>query len=305
MKRLLLTGANGFIGRAVLERLDPERWQVIACSRQPAPAALPACVAEWRSVDLLDPEQACALMSETKASHWLHLAWYTAHGAFWNASQNLDWTVASLLLLKHFAAAGGKHAVMAGTCAEYDWRHGFCREDETPLNPQSLYGTAKDSLRRLAAAWCAGQGIRFAWGRVFSPFGPGEGRQRFIPAVIRAMLAGDAVRCSHGRQYRDFLHVADVANGFKTLLETDASGSFNIASATPRQLRDIVRLLGDITGWRGNPDFGAIPVADDEPPLLIGDNRKLHALGWEPSIELVTGLENAVNGWRDREQAPS
>ncbi len=298
LKRLLLTGASGFIGRAVLERLDPAQWEVVACSRQPAPDALPACVRAWRSADLLDPRQARAAITEARASHWLHLAWYTTHGAFWKARQNLDWTIASLLMLKHFDATGGKHAVMAGSCAEYDWRHGFCREDETPLNPQSLYGTAKDSLRRLAEAYCAGQDIRFAWGRVFSPFGPREGRERFIPSVIRAMLAKEAVRCSHGRQYRDFLPVSDLADAFITLLETKASGSFNLSSSTPCQLRDIVRLLGDITGWRKSPEFGAIPVADDDPPLLVGDNRKLRALGWEASTGLTHGLESAVNWWR-------
>jgi uncharacterized protein YbjT (DUF2867 family) len=73
LKRLLLTGASGFIGRAVLEQLDPEQWQVIACSRQPAPPTLPACVADWRTVDLLDPQPSRALVSEAKASHWLHL----------------------------------------------------------------------------------------------------------------------------------------------------------------------------------------------------------------------------------------
>lgn len=303
LKRLLLTGASGFIGRAVLEQLSPDEWEVFACSSGPPPATLPPSVVGWQSADLLAPHSGQALMAWARASHWLHLAWFTSHGAFWNAGQNVGWTAASLQLLEHFHAAGGRHVVMAGTCAEYDWQHGFCSEELTPLLPRSLYGTAKDSLRRLATAYCAGHGLSLAWGRVFSPFGPHEGSRRFIPSVIGDMLANRPVRCSHGRQYRDFLHVSDVAAAFRCLLAADATGSFNISSATPCQLRDIVFRLAEITGWRGEPEFGAIPVAADEPPLLIGDNRKLRALGWQPEIELPAGLASTVAWWRERNES--
>jgi nucleoside-diphosphate-sugar epimerase len=301
LKRLLLTGASGFIGQALLEQLDPAEWEIIATGSRPPSPALLARVKSWVVADLLDPEQRRALIEQARASHWVHLAWFTSHGEFWHSGRNLAWTAASLEMLEAFRETGGKHVVMAGTCAEYDWRHGFCSEDLTPLLPHSLYGTAKDSLRRSAEAYCAARDVRFAWGRVFSPFGPREGRQRFIPSVIRDMQAGRPVRCSHGLQYRDFLPVSDLAQGFRRLLESGVSGSYNIASSTPTQLREIVRHLAEITGWRGSPEFGAIPVAADDPPLLIGDNRKLRAIGWQPETGLTTALARTAAWWQANE----
>ena len=57
-------------------------------------------------------------------------------------------------LVDAFCVAGGQQVVIAGTCAEYEWTHGYRREDSTPLNLATLYGTAKDATRRMVAAAC-------------------------------------------------------------------------------------------------------------------------------------------------------
>lgn len=296
MKRLLVTGATGFIGRHVLSQLDPEAWEIVAPCRHPAKQQnAPNLI--WIEGDLLDPAQRSAIFSRTKATHWLHLAWFTEHGKFWASGDNLAWTAATLQMLEYFRAAGGEQVVMAGTCAEYDWNYGFCSEDSTPLLSSSLYGTAKDSLRRVAEVYCRNAGLKFAWGRIFSPYGPAEDSRRFIPSVICNMLASQAVPCSHGKQFRDFLHVTDVAEGFITLLESEALGNFNISSATPVQLGEIVSQLAKIIGWTGQAEFGAVAVPDNDPPLLIGDNRRLSALGWTPKMTLKNGLTDTIAWW--------
>ncbi|MBT0961717.1 NAD-dependent epimerase/dehydratase family protein [Denitromonas iodatirespirans] len=296
MKHVLVTGAAGFIGRAVVPLLAAEGWRVSAISRRPPAAGQPAI--DWHAVDLFDTTATADLVGRLRPSHLLHLAWNTEHGRFWQAPDNLRWMSASLSLLLAFAEAGGTRAVVAGTCAEYDWRHGFCQEDITPCMPHSLYGEAKLATGRLAARLLADSGTQLAWARVFFPYGPGEAGGRLIPSVIRAMAAGEAVRCSHGRQYRDFLHVQDVATAFAQLLRAPDQGVFNIASGTPVSLRQIVLTLARLAGWAGTPDFGAIAVPDDDPPLLVGDIRRLRALGWQPTLALDDGLADTLTHWR-------
>ncbi len=78
--------------------------------------------------DLLDGRETEAVLSRVQPTHLLHFAWYTVPGRYWTAPDNLRWTEASLRLLRAFEAHGGRRVVMAGTCAEYDWRYGYCSE---------------------------------------------------------------------------------------------------------------------------------------------------------------------------------
>src|SRR5205085_8625551 len=125
----------------------------------------------------------------------------------WTAPENVRWVEASLALLRAFAEAGGRRAVLAGTCAEYDWGAGdeVLNERNTPLRPDTLYGAAKHGLHVVGAAQAAQVGFELAWGRVFFLYGPGEAPGRLVPAVARALLAGEPAKTTAGTQVRDFL----------------------------------------------------------------------------------------------------
>src|SRR5262245_60125142 len=163
MKRVLVTGASGFIGRAVLPELAARDYEIHAVSRS---RSIPEAErTTWHAADLLAPGQAARLIETVRPTHLVHLAWVTEHGAYWTSPENLDWVQASLQLVRAFAANGGARAVLAGTCAEYDWRFGFCREGVTPLAPQTLYGVCKHALASVVEAFAAAQGLSAAWCR--------------------------------------------------------------------------------------------------------------------------------------------
>ncbi|MEA2334601.1 MAG: hypothetical protein QOG40_1091, partial [Solirubrobacteraceae bacterium] len=144
MSRVLLTGSTGFVGRHTLEALVRGGHEVHAVARSAGP---PTDGVSWHTVDLLDPAApGAALISDVEPEMLVHLAWYAAHGSFWSSTQNLRWVECSLALLRAFAAAGGRRAVIAGTCAEYDWSQ-ECLDEDAPLNPATLYGAAKHGLR--------------------------------------------------------------------------------------------------------------------------------------------------------------
>jgi nucleoside-diphosphate-sugar epimerase len=238
-------------------------------------------------------------MGEVQPAHLLHFAWFTTPGEYWTARENLDWVWASLDLLQAFEEHGGKRVVMAGTCAEYDWRYGYCSEQITPLAPATLYGTCKHSLQIVLDTFARQTGLSAAWGRIFFLYGPHEHPSRLISSVIISLLKGEPARCSHGNQIRDFLYVEDVADAFAALLESNVTGPVNVASGCPIALRDIIYKIAEKIDRRDLIQLGVLPVSVHEPHLLLADvGRLTNEVGWLPKYNLDRGLEQTIAWWR-------
>lgn len=289
--RVILTGASGFLGRYVLDSLRRQNIETVMLGRRPVPGST---FADFIETDLLATPDFAALVKDAKATHLLHLAWYTEHGKYWISPLNLRWVEATTRLTEEFCKAGGERVVIVGTCAEYDWSHGYCREDSTPLNPATLYGTAKDAARRLAMATCAQHQVPCAWGRVFLPFGKGEAHQRLIPSLIDVYRGSRPPFAVNAPAYRDFLHASDVAEGFIALLQSNANGVYNISSGQPVQIEHLVRELARLLDADPQAVLDLTTERPGEPPLLVGENLKLKALGWQPMLSLAQGLEQSV-----------
>ena len=296
MKRVLVTGATGFIGRHALPSLLERGFDVHAVARTRPPGE-PAEGVFWHEIDLLDVRRTNALVGELEASHLLHLAWYAEHGKFWDARENLDWVAASLQLLRRFHDSGGRRAVIAGTCAEYDWA-GNCCDDRTALIPATLYGISKNALRQVFEGYARSSGMSAAWGRIFFSYGPGEQPTRVIASVARSLVSGETVHCTPGAQVRDFLYVEDVAAAFAALVDSDVAGTLDIGSGCGIALRDILQRLEQLAGRHDLVRFGEAPPRD-EPARIVADTRRLRAdLHWQPAYELDEGLERTLSWWR-------
>lgn len=288
--KVLATGTSGYVGQPVLRALVRRGIPVVCVGRN-----RPAENVEFIQADLLSSADLPTVVAQAGATHLLHLAWYAEHGKYWTSPLNLRWVDATVRLVEAFCESGGRHVVVAGTCAEYDWSHGYCREDITPAVPATLYGTAKDATRRLVAAICGPHGVSCAWGRIFLPYGATEAAARLIPslaAVFRGERPAFGVNAS---AFRDFIYVDDLAEAFITLLQHNAHGIFNISSGRPVAIADLVRHLADLLG--GDPAL-ILRLATErpgEPPLLVGANEKLTALGWKPAVpDLKDGLARVL-----------
>jgi nucleoside-diphosphate-sugar epimerase len=294
MKRVLVTGATGFIGSHILAPLRARGFEVHTIGRtNPANA----CAFHHRT-DLFDARRTCEIVHAVRATHLIHLSWYAEPGQFWWARQNLDWVSASLRLTRDFADAGGRRIVAAGTCAEYSWGPNLLVEDESVCDPATLYGVSKDALRRLLHAFGDVAQISVSWGRVFFLYGPGEKAGRLVSDAIDALLAGKRFETSHGRQCRDFLHVEDVAAAFASLADSDVRGVVNVGSGAAIPVREIVEQIAREAGRSELVAFGARPPPAEPDTIAASTKRLREEVGFRPDYDLARGIAQTVAWWR-------
>ncbi len=293
-KRVLVTGARGFIGRHCLPGLAAKGYEVHAVSS----AAHTGTDAAWHRCNLLDAAAVETLLAEVRPTHLLHLAWIAQPGVFWTSHENLAWLASGVRLADAFFAAGGRRAIGAGTCAEYIQTSGDCTEDETPIGPDTLYGEAKAAMYFALRAAARDRGT-WAWARLFFPYGPGEPPGRFIPSVIDGLLRRMPVACTHGMQVRDFVYVDDAAGACVALVDGEASGAYNVGSGTGTSLAAVGGLATAVLGHPELLRFGERPTPAYDPARVVGDVGKIRRdHGWTPRVALADGIQRTIAAQR-------
>lgn len=295
-KKILITGGTGFIGRNVVNELISRGYEVHSLVYPPfAPEQKGLFQYE---MNLMDNVAVDEFLKEHKFENLIHLAWYVGKGCQ-TSDMNILWISASLNLLKSFKDNGGKSILMAGSVSEYDYSYGYMTEDVTPLKNEFLYGKSKAALYSLAKDFCQLNNIEFKWARIFNVYGPREREARLMPSVIISMLKNEDVKVSTCLKYQDYLHVEDMANAIVTLFDSKITGAVNISSGEPLLLRAIVKKIAELTNFKGNILWGAIPTYFEE-PFVVGNNSRLkNEVKFTPKYSLEEGLKQTIEWWKE------
>jgi len=275
--KVAVTGAGGFLGRHVVAELERRGCPITLLQRRPPEAAARRAPGpDHRHVRFDHLEDPAGLLE--RAGHpdvLLHLSWggLPNYGSPHHLEQELP---AHRRLLSTMVREGLPHAVVAGTCFEYGLRSGALAET-APCTPVTVYGQAKDALRRSLEQLQAERPFELTWARLFYLWGEWQAPNSLWPSLQRAATKGEPrFPMSGGEQLRDYLPAATAASHLVDLaLAGRGHGVVNVCDGKPTQVRALVEGWIREQGWTIEPDLGRYPYPEHEPMAFWGDATKL------------------------------
>ena len=277
MKKILVTGATGFIGNYVInELLAYDEISVIATSRNLNKAKASNWFSRVAYIPYdLEEERESLFEFFGSPESIIHLAWdglpnYT-DSIHMDKNLPLNYKFLCTLLDE-----GLSDINVAGTCFEYGMQEGCLSEDLLP-QPINSYAIAKDSLRKLLTDKLEGQHIPFKWMRLFYMYGEGQHSSSLIAQLEEAIKSKDDIfNMSGGEQLRDFLPVEKMAKAIVDVsLQSKVNGIINCASGKPISIKKLVEEYLKIHNIIMELNLGYYPYPEYEPMEFWGDNSKL------------------------------
>ena len=283
--KVVVTGAAGFIGRRVVARLARAGARVVALDRVPLPPHLPAGV-EYHAVDIAE-----AFPTLEGLYRVVHLAWNMDRA-------NAEAQAASAAVFSKLLEQDGLCGVVGlGSAEEYGELEGCLSEDMAPGRHLSAYGRAKHEACRALESWSRASGHRAIWLRPFVVYGPGQGGGMVIPYALQCAKERHVAEFSEGLQFRDFIHVEDVAAGIaKAALEMNQEGApftvCNLGCGVPVKLREVLERIAENLQVHRRFRFGARPMRTTEPLEQYADVAAAeNHLGWRSTISWKQGID--------------
>ena len=318
---VIVTGAAGFIGMHVAERLLDRGETVVGVDvfnayydprLKEARAARLEGRAGFRMVraDIAEHEAMRALVADSGADRVVHLAAqagvrYSLENPFAYERSNLAGHLSILEACRH---AGIEHLVYASSSSVYGDRplegQGF-REDDPTVSPVSLYAATKRSCELLSQSYARLYGFPQSGLRFFTVYGPWGRPDMAYYSFTRRIVRGEPIEVyGEGRMARDFTYIDDIVDGVLGVLDhPPAQGAhevYNIGDSQPVGLMEMIATLEAALGVQANKIMR--PMQPGDVTATYADVSKLNALtGYRPRVALTEGLPRFVDWWRSFE----
>lgn len=269
-KRVLLTGATGFVGKQVLARLLKADIDIRLVLRSGSASKIKHSVNDLVWTDDLFAQDRSWWQEVCQDVHTvIHSAWYTEPGKYIQSVKNFECLSGTLEMAVGAAGAGVKRFVGVGSCSEYDMSAGYL-SIQTALQPTTIYGAAKAATFMALSQYFTQMKIDFSWCRLFYLYGEDEDSRRFVPYLRHQLTNGLTAELTSGKQIRDYLDVTLAGAEIAEIALTNVSGPRNICSSKPLSIRELAEEIADEYGRRDLLRFGMRPDNDFDPPCIVG-----------------------------------
>lgn len=269
-KRIILTGATGLIGKEIILPLQDLGFSVYCLTIDKYNPDITGVT--WINTNLFSKKELTEAFSKVKPEYLINFAWATTND-YLTSNINFDFVIAGIELLKAFKENGGKRAVYAGTCFEYEFSDAPLKEDITPISPKTVYARCKNHLHQIAELYCQSNNISFGWGRIFYVYGKNEHETRLTGSIIKSLKNNEEVVIRSGNLKKDYMYTKDIAGAFARFVDSQIEGSVNICTGKAISIAEYAKAIGKKMGKENLIKF--VDEPNNQPPIIVGDNTRL------------------------------
>jgi nucleoside-diphosphate-sugar epimerase len=291
-KRVLITGARGFIGKYLSASLLRQGAKVTGLTID---GSAGEDAVTWVKGDITSPASIKGICRDIDVV--FHLAAISnVDASIRDPVRTLNTnTFGTASLLEESRAGGVKKFVYISSAHVYGVPTYVPVDEKHQVVPREPYAGSKIAAEQIVQAYGNAYGLDYAILRPFNVFGAGQDPSFLIPGVIQQALKNRTIKVGNTDPTRDFLYVEDCIRGFMCVADKGA-GIFNIGSGKEQSIASVVRSIRDIV----DP---AIPIINDESrmragkieiPRLCADVSRLKTLGWVPEIGFDEGLSRTI-----------
>ena len=240
--RILITGAAGFIGRYVTEKVHAFGHDILATTLAKNKNVYNSSNVHWILGDLKDHKFLTTNVKSFNPDIIIHLAWQGIPDYSEKISRtNLYNSINFFEFI--FGNTNCKKVLVAGSCLEYGKKRGICKESD-PVHIESYFTWAKHSLNLYLTIKCAEKDVALNWFRLFYVYGPGQREGSLIPTLIKSIATKEIPQIKWPMNKNDFVYVGDVAGAIAKAVDKDLpSGVYNLGSGYATSVYDIYRMM--------------------------------------------------------------
>lgn len=300
MKRVIISGATGAVGIALMKQLIASGVEMLVLCRAGSNRndIIPKSPLVTKIICSLDQLKVLQNVTGKKYDVFYHFAWAGTTGEARNDASlqllNIKYALDAVELAERF---GCHMFIGAGSQAEYGRFEGELKPT-TPTFPENGYGIAKLCAGQMTREYAHQLGLRHIWVRILSIYGPNDGAQTMVMSTIDKLKRGEIAKFTKGEQLWDYLYSGDAAEAFRLLGEKGIDGkTYVLGSGKARPLSEYIKIIGKSLNAEYLLEFGSIPYAEKQVMHLCADISELtNDIGWEPKEEFMQGIANIITG---------
>jgi nucleoside-diphosphate-sugar epimerase len=301
MKRVIVTGASGFVGANLARRLLNDGHKVHLLLRREYNTWRIESIQEHMQVhvvDLEDLERVSVTVRNIRPDWVFHLAAYGAYPSQTDLARMIQTNiVGSTNLVNACLATGFEAFINTGSSSEYGFKDHAPLESEA-LEPNSHYAVTKASATLFCRFTAKVHQVRMPTLRLYSVYGPYEEPSRLIPSLVTSGLQGQLPPLVNPDVARDYVCVDDVIEAYllaATHSSAEPGAIYNVGTGIQTSLRQVIEIARRVMGITAQPAWNSMPNRQWDTDVWIADNAKIRdELRWQPRFNFEGGLHETV-----------
>ena len=304
MKRVIVTGANGFVGSAVIRELIKNDVEVLALCHKIPEKKIISDLITYKEFELSKIEELKDIVINDYYDTFYHFAWAGSAGSDRSNTklqlQNVQWTIDALNFAK---SIGCKRFVCAGSIIEYETMRA-CYTDGNKPGLGYIYGSAKMAAHTMAMSIASNIGIDLIWAEITNAYGAGEISSRLINTTIKKIINKESPQFTSGTQNYDFVYIDDVARAFYLIGKNGKPfHSYLIGSGNAKPLKEFLLEMKESIAKDVDFIFGDVPFTGVNLDLSVFDTKKTELdTGFKAEISFAEGVKRTYEWLKKVEQ---